>query len=432
MLDDTYRFGEFSLSLRERRLFQGETCVLLNPKAFDTLHLLVRNHGSLVARSELFSTLWPGIHVTEANLTNIIVLLRKMLGRDAIQTVSKFGYRFTLPVTGEPGINQAAYRSFVRGKELLTQRSPEAITRARDLFWFCLAHDPQFGAAWAWLGRACHLLQKFSGPPGPDLAEAAFQRAFTIDPDLACAHQFYTQVQVDSGHAAQALIRLASRIKRRGEDPESLAGFVQLLRCCGLLDDSVAAHERALALDPTVKTSVAHTHFLRGEFARVFETYTGALYYLDAAAWAALGDVDRATSLLRARLSQPSMGSVMACLMSSLLAVLEGERDHAIALMQDSEGIREPEVLFYLARHYGMLHSAEPSIQKIRRARLAGFWSSRALRHDPAFTAARNQPGFHFEIEEALRLERLSYLSLRQTLGFTFAPANHEIPVVPD
>ena len=431
MLDDTYRFGEFSLSLRERRLFQNEKCVLLSPKVFDALHLLVRNHGSLVARSELFSTLWPGIHVTEANLTNIIVLLRKLLGRDAIQTVSKFGYRFTLPVIGEPGINQAAYAGFVRGKELLAERQPEAITRARDLFWFCLAHDPQFGAAWAWFGRACHLLQKISGQPVPDLAEAAFQRAFTIDPDLACAHQFYTQVQVDSGRASQALIRLASRINRRGEDPESLAGLVQVLRCCGLLDDSVAAHERALALDPTVKTSVAHTHFLRGEFARVFETYTGALYYLDAAAWAGLGDIDRATSLLRARLSQPSLGSVMASLMSSLLAVLEGERDHAIALMQDSEGIREPEVLFYFARHYGMLHFTEPSIEMIRRARLAGLWSSHALRNDPVFTGMRTQSGFQFEIDEATRLERLSYLSLRQALRFTFAPASPENPVAP-
>jgi hypothetical protein len=204
-----------------------------------------------------------------------------------------------------------------------------------------------------------------------------------------------------------------------------------VLRCCGLLDDSVAAHARALALDPTVKTSVAHTHFLRGEFARVFETYTGALYYLDAAAWAALGAVDRATSLLRARLSQPSLGSVMASLMASLLAVLEGERDSALGLMQDTGGIREPEVLFYLARHYGMLHSAEPSIQMIRRARLAGFWSSRALRHDPAFTGIRNQPAFQLEIEEATRIERLSDLSLRQTLGFTFAPAAHEFPAVP-
>ena len=419
MQDDTYRFGEFALSLRERRLFDRDTCVPLSPKAFDALHLLVRNHGSLVARAELVSSLWPSIHVSEANLTNIIVLLRKALGRKAIQTVSKFGYRFTLPVTGEPGIKQDVYASFVRGKELLAERSPESTTKARDLFWFCLARDPQFATAWAWLGRAYRLLDKFSGQATtPDLAEAAFQRALVIDPDLACAHQFYTQLQVDSGHAAQALIRLASRLKNRGEDPETLAGLVQVLRYCGLLDDSVAAHERALTLDPTVKTSVAHTHFLRGEFARVFETYTGSLYYLDAAAWAALGAVDRAASLLRTRLSQPPLGTVMASLMNSLLAILEGQRERAVAMMNDSEIIREPEALFYLARHCGMLNLPEATIRMVRRARIEGFWSSCTLAQDPVFAGVRHHPDFHLEIEAAKRLESESSHALHQSPGF--------------
>ena len=49
-----------------------------------------------------------------------------------------------------------------------------------------------------WLGRTFRLLDKFKGEPNiPDIAEAAFQRAFVIDPDLACAHQSYTHLQVD-------------------------------------------------------------------------------------------------------------------------------------------------------------------------------------------------------------------------------------------
>ena len=288
----------------------------------------------------MFASLWPGVHVEEANLTNIIVQLRKVLGREAIQTVSRFGYRFTLPVTGEPGVKQAAYASFVRGKELLTERSLDSIRAARDLFWFCIANDPQFAPAWAWLGRTFRLLDKFNGEPSvPDLAEAAFQRAFVIDPDLACAHHFYTHLQVDLGRASEAMVRLAGRLTRRGEDPGTLAGLVQVLRCCGLLEDSIGAHERAIALDPTVKTSVAHTHFLRGEFSQVFETYnSGAGYYLDAAAWAALGAVDRAVDLLRTRLSRSQPGPSMSSLMTLLLAVLEdrvkgrhrvdGERKH--------------------------------------------------------------------------------------------------------
>ena len=170
----------------------------------DDTYLLVRSHGNLISRAEMFSTLWPRVHVEEANLTNIIVQLRKVLGHDAIQTVSKFGYRFTLPVTGEPGVKQAAYASFVRGKELLTERSLDSIRAARDLFWFCIANDPQFAPAWAWLGRTFRLLDKFNGEPSiPDIAEAAFQRAFVIDPDLACAHHFYTHLQVDLGRASE-------------------------------------------------------------------------------------------------------------------------------------------------------------------------------------------------------------------------------------
>jgi hypothetical protein len=197
-----------------------------------------------------------------------------------------------------------------------------------------------------------------------------------------------------------------------------LAGLVQVLRYCGLLDDSVAAHERALTLDPTVKTSVAHTHFLRGEFARVFETYTGSLYYLDAAAWAALGAVDRAASLLRARLAQPPLGSVMAILMSSLLAILEGQCESALGLMMKTEIVREPEVLFYLARHCGMLNDPKATVGMVRRARLAGFWSSGTLEQDPVFAGARDHPDFHLEIEAARRLESESSHALHQSPGF--------------
>ena len=61
MEDDTYRFGEFSMSPRERRLFRNGKSVLLPPKAFDAMYLLVRSHGNLISRAEVFSALWPGV-----------------------------------------------------------------------------------------------------------------------------------------------------------------------------------------------------------------------------------------------------------------------------------------------------------------------------------------------------------------------------------
>jgi two-component SAPR family response regulator len=129
--EGAYRFGDFQLYPSERKLERRSRAVPLSPKAFDALLLFVRNADHLVRRDELIDTLWPDTHVTEANLTNIIVSLRKTLGREAIQTVSKFGYRFCLPVLGEPGLDQAMYTTFLQGKALARHRSLESMARAR-------------------------------------------------------------------------------------------------------------------------------------------------------------------------------------------------------------------------------------------------------------------------------------------------------------
>jgi DNA-binding winged helix-turn-helix (wHTH) protein len=422
MADCAYHFGEFSIWPSERRLVRGGKSILLPPKAFDALLLFVRSHGSLVLRANITRVLWPDTHVSEANLTNIIVLLRKALGQDSIQTVSKSGYRFTLPVLGESDANQAVYASFVRGKEYLGERSLEFIGRARDHFLFCVAEDPQFATGWAWLARSCRLLEKFKGETSPVFspAEAAFRRAFLIDPDLACGHQFYTQLQVDSGHALQAMTRLAARIKRFGEDPETLAGLVQVLRCCGQLEKSVAAHHAATALDFTTRTSVAHTHFLLGDYPSLLEAYVGRGYYLDAAAWAALGQRDRAVGLLRTRIEWPDLGPSMLALIGSLLAVLEDKRGEALTMIERADIGQEPEGQFYLARHCGLVSDAPSAIKRIRLARLAGFCSSHALEHDAAFATMRTHPQFILELVEARRLEANALSVFEQELGSLF------------
>lgn len=62
------------------------------------------------------------------------------------------------------------------------------------------------------------------------LANAAFERAFAIDPELASAYQFYTLVQVDTGQADQAMKRLLDRLQRHPGEPEPFATLVQVFR----------------------------------------------------------------------------------------------------------------------------------------------------------------------------------------------------------
>jgi DNA-binding winged helix-turn-helix (wHTH) protein len=99
-----YEFGEFQLDLTRQLLWhQGEE-VVLAPKVFETLLVLVRNSGRTLGKEELIQALWPETFVEEGNLSQNIFLLRKALGEDRnghsyIHTVPRKGYRFVAPVT---------------------------------------------------------------------------------------------------------------------------------------------------------------------------------------------------------------------------------------------------------------------------------------------------------------------------------------------
>ena len=421
--ETSYRFGEFELNPGERILSRGVEPLPLAPKAFDALLCFVRNAEHLVSKRDLMDTLWPDTFVSEANLTNTVVSLRKVLGQDAIKTVSKHGYRFMLPVQGEPGIAREIYERFARAKGLTAERSLESMKRARALYWLCLAEDPTFALAWAWLGRCCWFLGKFGDDRSADveLAEAAFKRAFLIDPDLASAHQFYTPMQADTGEARRALERLLMRVEQNPGEPETFTGLVQVFRFCGLLPESVAAHKRATDLDPTVVTSVPHTFFLAGDYAATVQNYGGrAGYYLDAATWAALGDTNSARSMLRERLTRLPLSELMKGLMGSLLALLEDRFNDAFDCMEAMKIPHEPEVLVYLARHYSYIGSADSAIKALKRAAQSGFvCAPETLRSDAWLSTARAHAEFGSVLSEAENLTGQASAILRRSKVWT-------------
>jgi len=97
-----YQFGPFRIDVAERLLqLEGEN-VTLTPKAFDLLLLLVENQGHLLEKDDLMKTLWPDTFVEEANLSNNVSQLRKVLSADSthqyIETVPRRGYRFVAKV----------------------------------------------------------------------------------------------------------------------------------------------------------------------------------------------------------------------------------------------------------------------------------------------------------------------------------------------
>lgn len=103
MSTEVYEFEGFRLDAANRQLERQGTRIELNSRYLDVLILLVREHGSLVAKQRFIDDAWSGVPVTDEALTQAIRTIRRQLGDDAskpqfIETVPKHGYRFIAPM----------------------------------------------------------------------------------------------------------------------------------------------------------------------------------------------------------------------------------------------------------------------------------------------------------------------------------------------
>src|SRR3954470_7895369 len=94
-----YEIDAFRVDPVRRVLSRDGEPVPITPKAFSILLALLERPGEVVEKTELLEKVWPGVFVTEANLTQNIFSLRKCLGEKAnenryIVTVPGQGYMF--------------------------------------------------------------------------------------------------------------------------------------------------------------------------------------------------------------------------------------------------------------------------------------------------------------------------------------------------
>lgn len=93
-----FRFNQFELLPATRQLLMGARPVLLGARAFDLLLCLIERRGRVVDKDELLASVWPGRVVGQNNLNVQVSGLRKLLGPQALVTVTGYGYRFGLEV----------------------------------------------------------------------------------------------------------------------------------------------------------------------------------------------------------------------------------------------------------------------------------------------------------------------------------------------
>jgi eukaryotic-like serine/threonine-protein kinase len=311
-----------------------------------------------------------------------------------------------------------AYDLYLRGNNHFYESDGWSI--ARDLYIECVAEDPVFAPAWARLGRCYRMTAKFRSQTIDEArenlkrAEASFRKAFDLNPDLPLAHHLYTAVETDLGRAEDAVLRLVRRARQRRADPELYAGLVHACRYCGLLDASVAAHERARQLDPQMATSVAPTYWMLGEYERAIEGFSGFFVGLPQAS---LGrDAD---AIAAARASAEAVRDPLTRSYQTLLPlVLEHRFDECRRLLDElAPRNPDPESIFHVARTYARIGATEPALAQFDRAVDMGFVPHSWFVRDPWLEPLAAEPRFQNALARADRRQREAARVFREAGG---------------
>jgi serine/threonine protein kinase/tetratricopeptide (TPR) repeat protein len=303
--------------------------------------------------------------------------------------------------------NPTVYQFYLQANEL--SRKWDNLPAAMAIYERCVSLDPSYAPAWARLGRARWLWDKYNkgSLEGLRSADEAFQAAFRLSPDLPLAHNLYTNLQVDQGRSLDAMKRLLERAEQRRSDAELFAGLAHVCRYCGLLQAALAAHQEARRLDPLIATSVNHTYFMLGDYERALEASGGDYGYGRALVLAMLGNVSQAVSQLReAEISGPwRLGRLY---LTSLRALLEGNRQESLQageeLMQAT--FRDPEGMYYMARQFSYLRQETYALDMLARAIDDGFFCYAAMVRDPWFDALRANSIFTALLRKCHQLHR--------------------------
>ena len=101
-----YQVGGFTIDIGRKALLTAEGAELpLRPKSFSMLLLLVENAGRTLSNDAIMSSVWPGLFVTENNITQCVHEIRHALGAKAqqiLRTRPRHGYLIAEDVVAIP------------------------------------------------------------------------------------------------------------------------------------------------------------------------------------------------------------------------------------------------------------------------------------------------------------------------------------------
>jgi DNA-binding winged helix-turn-helix (wHTH) protein/TolB-like protein len=303
----------------------------------------------------------------------------------------------------EGPVNPLAYEYFLQGLDFHGQHKfPLAIKMLEK----STEIDPNYALAWAYLGASYTSDAAFElgGREQYRRAQAAYERALAVRPNLVDAQLFLANLLVDTGKVEQAVPLLRDALKTNGNYAAAHWELGYAYRFAGMLDESVAECERARQLDPFVKFngSVLNTYLYLGQYQKFLESlpvddssfilfYRGFGEFHEKEFDQASRDFDRAYEL------DPTLYTGIGKALSDSIHQRKAE---GLDLLNGLErkgrdrGVGDPEGTYKIAQAYAVLGDKISAMRALRMSVESGFFSYPYLSKDPLLNDLRREPEF--------------------------------------
>jgi len=305
--------------------------------------------------------------------------------------------------------NAEAYECYLRAIRLLSTTHHQT---AIDLLTKSVQLDPSYSPAWAFLGRArsINATQYFGGRKDYIEAQAAYERALTLNPEQFQARLLMANFLIETNRVEDAVPHLRMVIDNNPSVAFSYWELSYAYRYAGMLEESVEAGERALQLDPNLTAHVFNTYFYLGEYDKFIERlpprddayvifYRGLGNYYKGDLKLAAADLDRCYEL------NPS--AVYAQIGKAFSETIGGRNYDALKLLktaeskQDAGGVADGEITYKIAQAYAAAADKQSSIRTLSRAVEQGFFCYPYLASDPLMRTVKDEPEYATALELA-------------------------------
>ncbi len=311
-------------------------------------------------------------------------------------------------------IDPLAYEYYLRGVDLYARGE---FTLAIKMLEKSAALAPGHAMTWAYLGRARTATAsfQFGGDTEYRQAQAAFERALTLQPSQIEARIYMANLLTDTGKAEQAVPLLRSALQENPNHAELHWELGYAYRFAGMLRESAAECEQARQLDPGVKltSSTLNAYLYLGEYDKFLQSlpalndsalilfYRGFAELYQGAREQAAGDFDRAfeldSSLFQAQVGK-AISDGIAQRPSQGLEFL-----HQAESKINQRGVGDPEAIYKVAQAYALLDDKMSALRVLRLSVDAGFFSYPYFASDPLLDNLRREREFVAILETARR-----------------------------